>query len=161
MRKRTAYIVFAVALVAAAGAFAADKAKKPATITVKNETGYYLVEVNRAAEDESEWGASMMGEEVAIRPYKERDVQIEAGYALVRALFDVDGTEVEVVEEAEFEPGGEYVWTITEDMIWENYGSSDEGDYEYYDDTYGYYYGYEYYDDTYGYYDDTYGYYGY
>lgn len=152
MRKHTARLVVIVALLCSAGVFAADKAKMSVTVTVKNETGYYLVEVNRAPEDESDWGSSILGEGVAIRPYKEREVQIEAGYAWLRALFDVDGTEVEVVEEAEFESGGEYVWTVTEDMIWENYDSGDYSGEEYYDDTYGYYDGYGYYDDTYGYY---------
>jgi hypothetical protein len=141
-----------VALFCSAGVSAADKAKKSVTITVKNETGYYLVEVNRVPEEESDWGSSILGEGVAIRPYKEREVQIVAGYARLRALFDVDGTEVEVVEEAEFESGGEYVWTLTEDMIWENYDSGDYSGEESYGDTYGYYDGYGYYDDTYGYY---------
>jgi hypothetical protein len=142
------------ALAVASPLAAADKLSTGVTITVKNQTGYYLVEVNRAGDSESGWGASMLGEGVAVRPSRDTDVRIQPGYAKVRALFDVDGTEVEVVEEADFEAGGEYVWTITDDMIWENYNSSDynaggDGD--------G---GYGYYDGSYGYYGDSYGYYG-
>ena len=160
MRNHAAFCALVIALVAASCAFAADSAKASATVTVTNETGYYLVEVNLATEEETEWSASLLGEDVAIRPFKERDVRVEPGFASIRALFDVDGTEVEIVEEAEFEAGGEYQWTITEDAIWENYGDGSDT-YGYYDDTYGYYdYGYGYYDDSYGYYDDTYGYYG-
>jgi hypothetical protein len=153
MGKHTASLALAIALVSLTGAYAVDSPKAFATVTVKNETGYYLIEVNTAADGETEWSPSILGEDVAIRPFREREVRVEPGYASLRALFDVDGTEVEVVEDADFEAGGEYVWTITEDAIWENYSADGDsaGDAH---DTYGYY------DDTYGYYDDTYGYYG-
>jgi hypothetical protein len=161
MGKRAVFVAAAAALVLAAVIPVSAAGRNTATVTVKNETGYYLVEVNRSAEDEAEWSESVLGEDVAIRPYKERVIELPAGYSSVRALFDVDGTEVEVVEAADFEGGGEYVWTITEEMVMENYGAYYGDDGGYYDGSYGYYdYDYGYYDYGYGYYDDTYGYYG-
>ena len=139
-------VAAAVLVVGASHAFASTK--NTVTVTIKNETGYYLVEMNRATDEALQWGGTLLGDGVVIRPSRDRDVAIPAGYAWVRAVFDVDGSDVEVIDEADFENGGEYVWRITEDMLWEASGGAGSGD------TYGYY------DDTYGYYDDSYGYYG-
>lgn len=141
--KNRRWLVLAVLPLAALLLVAAAKA----TVTVENDTSYYLLEVNRATESEIDWSGNLLGKGVTIRPDRARDITLAPGYTWIRAIFDVDGTEVEVVDIAEFEDGGEYVWTITEDMLWEAYDAA------FSDDTYGYY------EDTYGYYDDTYGYY--
>jgi hypothetical protein len=155
MGKRLFGLVIVAALCAAIPALAKDLNKKTVQIKVKNETGYYLVEANVAPQGESDWGDSVLGDGVTVRPSKERDVSIAPGSARLRALFDVDGTDVEVVEEADFESGGQYVWTITEDMVQEAYDASQAGTSD--GDYWG---GYGYYDDSYGYYDGGYGYYG-
>jgi hypothetical protein len=137
-------LVVLAALVLTESALGADA---KVTITVENHTTYYLIEINRATDEEIDWSGNLLGKSVSIRPDRDQDLTMAPGYTWLRAVFDVDGTAVEVLETAEFEDGGEYVWTITEDMLWEAYDAVVG------DDTYGYY------DDTYGYYDDTYGYY--
>jgi hypothetical protein len=140
--------VLLVALPAFAG-------KNDATVTVMNESSYELTAVYYCAAGEYDWGDSFLPAGARIRAGKQRDVVVPSGSATMIAVFDVDGNEVSVTEEAEFEARATYEWTLTDDMIWESYGGGGDS-YGYYDDSYGYY---DPYYDTYGYYDDTYGYY--
>lgn len=133
--------------------------KNDATVTVMNESSYELTAVYVCGPSDSDWGDDVLS--ATIRSGRDRDITVPKGYVQLMAVFDVDGTEVSVTEEAEFEARATYEWTLTDEMVEESYyGSYDYGsNYGYYDDSYGYY------DDSYygsyGYYEDTYGYYGY